>query len=338
MAYHSIIQTYPHFKRYIDHAMGVLKGYQTHATMTIEHLPGGLSSAKLFKLSWQGSDYVLRILNAKYSVERKLCEVQAHGYAVEQGIAPQIIFAHEEGDFIIMDYIQGHTLNSVDSQNPLLIQQIGQALEKLHQFKGSFSHKATQVDRVKKHVDRAQAKGLAFPSIFWDLYEQYLKDMNQEDSVSVLCHGDFNPGNIIVDQRQKVYLIDWTTATFDDPFTDLGYLSFNAGFSEDQSLHLLKAYLGHEPRVTDQKRLERAQRRGCFFTATVWLDYNPAFEDKSISPQQKMAHYDTLLDDPTLKTAHDTIKTGDTISPLSNNINKIQRFAMGYLKSYSDWS
>ena len=56
-----------------------------------------------------------------------------------------------------------------------------------------------------------------------------------------LCHGDFNPSNIILSEDGKVYVIDWAHATQGNPCADAArtYLLFClSGFAEEGNKYL----------------------------------------------------------------------------------------------------
>ena len=62
------------------------------------------------------------------------------------------------------------------------------------------------------------------------------------------CHNDLLAGNIIrSDGGTKVMLVDWEYAGMGDPRFDLGNLSVNNDFDEDDDDRLLRAYTGAPP-------------------------------------------------------------------------------------------
>ena len=67
------------------------------------------------------------------------------------------------------------------------------------------------------------------------------------------CHNDFLPGNLI-DDGERIRIVDWEYAGMGDPFFDLGNFSVNNDLSADEDAALLEAYDGERPR---RERLAR---------------------------------------------------------------------------------
>ena len=67
------------------------------------------------------------------------------------------------------------------------------------------------------------------------------------------CHNDFLPGNLI-DDGERIRIVDWEYAGMGDPFFDLGNFSVNNDLSSDEDAALLEAYDGERPR---RQRLAR---------------------------------------------------------------------------------
>jgi thiamine kinase-like enzyme len=69
----------------------------------------------------------------------------------------------------------------------------------------------------------------------------------------VFGHHDLLPANLI-DDGEKLWLIDWEYAAFGTPLFDLANLADNAGFSAEEERRLLALYFRREPDAA----LERA--------------------------------------------------------------------------------
>jgi thiamine kinase-like enzyme len=62
----------------------------------------------------------------------------------------------------------------------------------------------------------------------------------------VFGHNDLLPANLI-DDGDRLWLVDWEYAGFNSPLFDLGGLASNAGMSPDERAALLAAYYGRPP-------------------------------------------------------------------------------------------
>lgn len=308
--------------------------------MIVSPLNGGMTSTKIFLVKINKERYILRILNSKYDMESKTNEILAHTYAAQKGLAPSLIYVDKELKFMMMPYIEGHYLNSEDLSNPKVLMKIGKALARLHRYQGKFNQQRPQIYRTKKHFERAQMKGVAFPSIYKALYKFYYKEgleLSKNTKDIVLCHGDLNPANIIIAKDGTIYFIDWTSATWDNRYTDLGYLSLVNGLSDEQSRLLLNAYFGKVLTKIQWKIFKNAQRRTSFLTATVWFDFSESEQDKIIPKKERIKMLDMLLKDPHLKTGLEYTTSSEVISPTAGSTEAIRLYALGFLKTYIEW-
>ncbi len=74
----------------------------------------------------------------------------------------------------------------------------------------------------------------------------------------VLCHNDLLPANLI-DDGDRLWLVDWEYAGIGHPLFDLANLSANAALDDDQELDLLRSYRGQvDPREHAELRIFRA--------------------------------------------------------------------------------
>ena len=127
------------------------------------------------------------------------------------------------------------------------IESVATILHKLHQIKVNVKAFCLDIEEYEK-----LNKEYEFPLkyvVIKDKYKELLKDIKIEQSV--LCHNDFQPGNII--KGNELYLIDFELAAINDPFYDIA--SFGTFNHFEKSLLLLKAYLGREPKMDDVKKL-----------------------------------------------------------------------------------
>lgn len=302
-------------------------------------LKGGMSSRKLYTFSLNGKRYVLRTLNPKKEILERQSEIDAHAFAAALGIAPEIFYVGKEVTFFIMDYIDGRPLSSSDFKKEDILKSLGIMVSKLHACEGSFASYKPQAKRTQKHYESALKKEVALPSQYKVLYEDYIKQSTElQKGSQVLCHGDLNSANILLDKAGRLYLIDWPRITWDSPYTDLGFFSFLSGLNNDQSRLLLCSYLGKEPTQNQWEPLKLGQKRTSFLTASVWFDFSESEEEKSIPIEERVKKLDALLESSTLKMGQEYIQTGEIIPPLSGQTEAIKLYALGFLKTYITWA
>jgi thiamine kinase-like enzyme len=66
-----------------------------------------------------------------------------------------------------------------------------------------------------------------------------------------LCHNDLLNANFLIDDNDKLYVLDWEYAGMGDPFFDLANFSANHEFGDEQDRVLLQAYFGEVTRQND---------------------------------------------------------------------------------------
>ncbi|MFC4988464.1 phosphotransferase family protein [Saliphagus infecundisoli] len=82
----------------------------------------------------------------------------------------------------------------------------------------------TQVEHATTRLDRATAvTGREFADL--RTVGDRLRETAPDERETTLVHGDFRPGNVLLDDRRGITgVIDWETAMLGDPRTELGYL------------------------------------------------------------------------------------------------------------------
>lgn len=334
-----VAESHPNLQKVIKEGVSFLCGDTARREMLrFSPLDGGFSSSNLFVFSVDGQRYVLRVLdpnildNPAPTLNKRMREVLAHRAASEQGLAPELIYTDANALILIMRYIDGHTLSREDFKEDSFLLELGSSLRRFHQSSVQLPEKRTQLDRAKKHYESAKQKGIAFPSNFNSLYELFMKE-GELAGEEMLCHGDLHAGNILV-RDGKPYFIDFAGATYDHPFTDIGYLTLLSGMSSEQAATFLKGYLGRSVTADEEKMLELAQTRICFLTSVVWFDYSETEDELKKPLQERVDRLDVLLAFSPLKTGHEYILEGRTVNPSVAPAREIQQFALGFLKEH----
>jgi len=329
------------FAESVNRAISKIAGeHFPRENVTVSPLNGGMTLTQIFLLTINDKKYILRILSPRNDMASKINEIRAHTYAAQIGLAPPLTYVDEKLQFMIMPYIEGHNLSLKDLDNPKVLKKIGGSLAKLHRYKGEFNQNKPQIYRTQRHLLRAQEEKVALPSAYQGIYEKYHKEgleLNKNPKSLVLCHGDLNPTNIIVSKDGNIYFIDWTSATLDNRYTDLGYFSLVNGLNDNQSRVFLNAYFGQDLTDKQWSMFKNSQRRTSFLTATVWFHFSESNQDKRTPPKKRIKKLDMLLKDPQLKTGLEYAKSHEVVSPRSESKEAIRLYALGFLKTYMEW-
>lgn len=123
---------------------------------------------------------------------------------------------------IVSDYIKGKTLDRLIKENP----------EKKHEYLERFvdlqievqSKKCPELKKLKDKMNAKISQAELNDGARYELHAR-LEGMPDHDK---LCHGDFNPSNVIVGDDGKDYVIDWSHATLGNASADVArtYLVF----------------------------------------------------------------------------------------------------------------
>lgn len=123
---------------------------------------------------------------------------------------------------IVMDYVDGKSLATLIEENP---KKRGAYLERLIDIQLSM-HKLTAPD-LNKQRDKFTRKIAMSGLDATTRYELQLR-LDAMPKHNKLCHGDFNPSNVIITADDKACVIDWSHATIGNASADTArtYLLF----------------------------------------------------------------------------------------------------------------
>jgi thiamine kinase len=186
-------------------------------------LPGGTVN-RSFRVDTCAGSFVVRLnaaagaaLGANHAREARL-----HAAAARAGVAPELIYADEADEFMIMRHVAGSAWGVADFARPERLRRLGATLSTLH---------AIAPPSVAAFDLAATLRGHSAALIESDPAERVLIErlMEQADTVLALCarggrkativHNDLYHRNLI--EGERLYLIDWEYAAVADPIFDL---------------------------------------------------------------------------------------------------------------------
>lgn len=234
-------------------------------------LAGGITNTN-FTVNDRGRRYVVRIGDdiPVHHVSRK-AELAAARAAHAAGIAPEIL--HAEPGALVMPWIEGRTLTPGDVRDPGMLGRIVPLLRRCHAEVGRRLEGPAPLFWVF-HVCRDYARTLErgrcrmlseLPRLM--AINDRLEDLVGEVRL-VFGHNDLLAANIL-DDGQRLWLLDWEYAGFNSPLFDLGGLASNSELPPEQEELLLQAYF--DGNVTpDLRRRYAAMRCASLLREAMW--------------------------------------------------------------------
>lgn len=179
------------------------------------------------KCIYKDGNYTVKVFDSTYPKTDVLNEALNQARVEETGLNIPKINAVSiiDGKWAItLDYIEGKTLQQLMDENP---DKIDEYLEKFVDLQLEVqSKKAPMLNKLKDKMNRKISSLQEISAtIRYELHTR-LDSMPKHTKV---CHGDFNPSNIIVQEDGTMYILDWSHATQGNASADAArtYLLFS---------------------------------------------------------------------------------------------------------------
>lgn len=132
-------------------------------------------------------------------------------------IAPKFFgLAEQDGTQVLkLEYIQGKLLTSVMGRNIFQLKKTAQQFGKLHRK----IHESS-VPGLKTITEKFEWRLHQYKDIDADSLNKLMEFLNSSEK-RVLCHGDLHPENVIVEENNRMRVIDWVDAYCGDPLSDV---------------------------------------------------------------------------------------------------------------------
>ena len=177
------------------------------------------------KTVYRDGDRCIKVFNAEYSKADVLNEALNQARIEETGLnIPKVIeVTMIDGKWaIVSEYIKGKTLAQLMEENP---EKKAEYIELLVDLQMSVHTKTSPLlNKLKDKMSRKIAETELDATTRYDLHTR-LEGMPKHNKV---CHGDFNPSNIIITESGVPYILDWSHATQGNASADVArtYLLF----------------------------------------------------------------------------------------------------------------
>ena len=162
------------------------------------------------KTIYRDGDRVVKVFNEDFSKADILNEALNQARAEETGLnVPKVLeVAKADGKWaIVSEFIPGKTLKQIMSEAP---DRKEEHLSRLVDIQlDMHSRKAPLMNKLWDKMNRKIEQTSLDASTRFDLHTR-LAAMPKHHK---LCHGDFNPSNIIITPEDQAYILDWSHAT-----------------------------------------------------------------------------------------------------------------------------
>ena len=193
------------------------------------------------KVIYRDGDTIVKLFSEDYSKASVLNEALNQARVEETDLnIPRIIEVFKEGKqwAIRSDYIEGKTLQQLMDENP------DQKEEYLKQFVGLqmliHTKNAPLLTKLKDKIPRKISDSKFEATIRFELHTR-LEGMPKHKKV---CHGDFNPSNVIITPDGTPFILDWAHATQGNASADVArtYLYMMLNNQEQLAKEYLKLF------------------------------------------------------------------------------------------------
>lgn len=198
-------------------------------------------ASRAHKIIYRDGDKVVKLFDENFSKSDILNEALNQSRVEETGLnIPKLLEVTKiDGKWaIIMEYIEGETLEELLKKNPekedVYLEMFVNLQIQIH------SKKAPLLNKLKDKMNRKIDETTLDATTRYELHTR-LDSMPKHTKV---CHGDFNPSNIIITKDQKAYVIDWSHATQGNASADVArtYLLFYLNGKEELAEKYLKLF------------------------------------------------------------------------------------------------
>lgn len=220
-----------------------------HGSIKACVLEGGITNRN-YKIEDDTGEYVVRMGNdiPEHHIVR-VNEINASRAAHAAGIAPAVHF-HAPG-IMVLAYVKSLALTPQAIRDPDTMSRVVKLIKRCHRDAPLHLRGSSPAFWVF-HVIRDYVARLHESDSPWKPHlDDWLETARHLEAVAgpfdiVFGHNDLLAANIL-DDGNRLWLIDWEYAGFNSPLFDLGGLASNNEFSPDQESHLLELYFAEAP-------------------------------------------------------------------------------------------
>ena len=226
-----------------------------------------------YKITVGNERFVLRIPGEGTSeyISRKQ-EAVAARIAAEAGVNAEVLYFDEADGLMLTRFVDGAaTMNGERFKDLGAVARAATAFRRMHECGRSFATEFNLFQKMDEYLDYLRKKNARIPDGYADVQkeaEAVRAALAARPAPLRPCHCDPLAENFL-DTGERIYIIDWEYAGNNDPMWDLGDVSVEAGFGDDQDAALLDAYFGGRPPAAQVGRMVMYKAM-CDLLWTLW--------------------------------------------------------------------
>lgn len=262
-------------------------------------------------LVFRAGEYCLRI-PGKGTEEyiNRANEAVAAREAAKAGVSPQVLHFDAETGLMVTRFVEGAATMTPDAFRKRAGSpgRAGAAFRQLHTSGAVFPFRFELFSMIDDYLGILSTKDVELPDGYHDVVreaETVREALAASPVEPVACHCDPLCENFL-DTGERMWIVDWEYSGMNDPMWDLGDLSVEGGFSDEQDEEMLTAYFGGEASPGDRGRMV-IYKAMCDLLWTLWgliqlANDNPA-EDFRAYADGRFVRCKALMETPEF-TAH----------------------------------
>ena len=247
---------------------------------TATKLPGGLTNRNYRAVAAGGRSVVVRLTSPQsgaLTIDRDM-EFHNASAAAARGVAPAVLGRSRPLAATVIEWIDGKTLEAADLDDSAMICRLAEVCQQLHQG-APFGTDFDMFEVQRRYLDLVRTEGYRLPARYLDFTDQVGRveiALAAFAARPVPCHNDLLAANIL-DDGNRLWLIDFEYSGNNDPCFELGNLWSEATLPLDRLEELVTAYLGRYSAI----QVARARLFGLMskYGWTLWASIQDATSD-----------------------------------------------------------
>lgn len=204
--------------------------------------------------------------------------------AARAGVSAEVIWGDADSGIMVSRCIEDIVTMTPESfsERPGAPERAALAFRKLHQSGETFQFRFELFSMIEDYLKVLSGKDSELPEGYSEIVEaaEPVKTvLSENESALAPCHCDPLCENFL-DDGMRMWIVDWEYSGMNDPMWDLGDLSVEAGFTDEQDRAMMNAYFDGQASDAEFGRMV-VYKAMCDLLWTLWgliqhADKNPA--------------------------------------------------------------